>query len=100
MARQLKSQVKTLRLSRRSLHKNTSLQAEHNGLGTREEWATHRNIENSLAEHVLVNNVIAVVTTLVNSGNSILKKFESAHTVVQEAGKVDNTELFIAMANS
>ena len=71
------------------------------GLVSREELAAYHSMETAFSEHLLKNDIDCVITTLVNSGHSLIKeKFIGNHTIVQEAGKAENGDTFIALAGS
>ena len=71
------------------------------GLVSREELAAYHSMETAFSKHLLKNDIDCVVTTLVNSGHSLIKEnFIGDHTIVQEAGKAENGDAFIALAGS
>lgn len=66
---------------------------------SKEEYHTFKRLENLLSIDILKDDVAVVSTTLVNSGHSIIKdNFKGDHTIVQEASKANNGEIFIALA--
>lgn len=61
--------------------------------------STFRALERLLSEDILTNDVAVVSTTIVNSGSTIIKEFfKGDHVIVQEAGRAENGDLFIALA--
>ena len=75
-------------------------QAENGDLDDEKSQASFNWFHKRVSEEIMTNDVAVLVTTLVNSANSIVKEnFRSNHTIVQEAGKADDGELLIALAD-
>ena len=49
---------------------------------------------------IVTKDLRVIATTLINSEDTLLKTFPASHIIIQEAGKADNGELFVAMAGS
>ena len=73
-------------------------QAEFGQLDRVESHAVFTAIEKKVSKLIFKDHIIVTVTTFVNSGHSLMKNCQSKHTIAQEAGKADNGELFIALA--